>query len=237
MVGREVLGHEKGVLHEARVARFTHCVLRALAALHDAGLHHGDVRLENILIDGDWCALGDFGCTGPAVAGPYKPVYHQCAIPAHRCGGADFDSRTADIWSVGQVALVLCGGGVVATSPALASFVSATQTAGMTVHALLCHPWVTTHVPVPLPEQCTPVYTPTLTPWALPPYSPTAVGGSTSTSPPSAFHGVPPSPALFTLPPPVMLESPASTVPFGGPLPPLDDDLLDTTDLDAYLFY
>ncbi|KAF4320897.1 hypothetical protein BBO99_00003698 [Phytophthora kernoviae] len=85
-------------------------VAAGLAFLHDHGIAHRDVSLENIMLHHGRCKLGDFGLAtrAPCVGGRHvgKKYYMAPEVVA----GSMYNPKTADVWSLGIVLFIMLTG-------------------------------------------------------------------------------------------------------------------------------
>lgn len=77
-------------------------VAEALAHLHAHGWVHGDIKLENVLVDkrGRRVALADFGCAHP-VGAALDDVGTDPYIPPENLGEGGTCAPSADVWALG----------------------------------------------------------------------------------------------------------------------------------------
>ncbi|XQJ28700.1 serine/threonine-protein kinase, putative [Leishmania guyanensis] len=89
-------------LSEGQASRYTRHVAKALVHLHELGVAHRDLKLENVLIDADGIAkLADFGWSRPVVhplpssgsAAPVRTAYDRKDAPLN---GAEHDTSSED---------------------------------------------------------------------------------------------------------------------------------------------
>ncbi|EGZ23313.1 hypothetical protein PHYSODRAFT_263398 [Phytophthora sojae] len=85
-------------------------VASGLAFLHGLGIAHRDISLENIMLHHGRCKLGDFGlATRSRQAGGQLVGKNYYMAPEIVAGGV-YDSKRADVWSLGIVFFVLVTG-------------------------------------------------------------------------------------------------------------------------------
>ena len=121
-------GKPRGALSERRVAQLLTMMVGCIQYMHDTGVCHRDIKLENWLfdtedVDGDaHLKLVDFGLakvfgpvapTPPADGGRRRPEFTERVGSAYYCApeilGGDYDRR-CDLWSLGVIAyMLLCG--------------------------------------------------------------------------------------------------------------------------------
>jgi serine/threonine kinase 16 len=115
---------------ELRALQLFHGILMGIRALHEAGYTHRDIKLENVLLDGeDDPVLLDFGSAGPiTVAIETRSAVHQIVEQASqhttlpyrppellevgglRAGDPPVDFRAVDVWSAGCTLFALLYG-------------------------------------------------------------------------------------------------------------------------------
>lgn len=108
----EVLERAGGALERADAIRAGAALLHALAALHGAGWRHGDVKPENVLVDGDRAVLVDLGLA--AEAGAEADAAAALAgtaeyLSPERIEGRPEDARS-DVYAAGAVLYELLAG-------------------------------------------------------------------------------------------------------------------------------
>lgn len=95
---------EKG-LGEDKIKGIFLQLCRAVGYLHDCGLVHGDIKLENILVDGDKIKLSDFGLARKIACGEKDPNCNcgtvEYAAPELLQNDPVEDPFKVDIWSLG----------------------------------------------------------------------------------------------------------------------------------------
>ena len=79
-------------------------ILRGLEALHDQGVLHRDIKLDNILLDDNLCPkICDFGVSWFMKEG--KVIKEKCGTPAYLAPeiikGEGYEGFKIDIWSLG----------------------------------------------------------------------------------------------------------------------------------------
>ena len=95
----------EGPLEEALVSVLLGDIVRALCYLHEHGVHHGDIKPDNILRSEACVKLADFG--GAYVTGKASSPSHY--TPAFVAPEGNTGAMS-DVWSVGIVAYVLLAG-------------------------------------------------------------------------------------------------------------------------------
>lgn len=106
-------------------------ILRGLKHLHDLGIYHRDMSLENLMVTrGGQCKIIDFGMcirfpmteNGQFLPIPQVPPCGKKAyLPPENYMQAPptFDGSAADIWSVGTILTMLLVGGPIFSSPSI----------------------------------------------------------------------------------------------------------------------
>jgi len=110
----EVLASQPDGLGPARACRIVSQVLDGLAALHDHGVVHRDVKPDNVFIetrgDGDHALLFDLGAGALTGSEPLTAAHRVMGSPFYaspeRIAGAPADARS-DVWAAG-VLLYVC---------------------------------------------------------------------------------------------------------------------------------
>lgn len=95
--------NERGFENEEQKAKIIHDLLKSIQYLHNRCIAHGDIKLENILLDSEFNAkLTDFGyCKTKKIMGDYSKsgtLYY--AAPELLVHGK-YNTLKADIWSIG----------------------------------------------------------------------------------------------------------------------------------------
>ncbi|GLE01456.1 hypothetical protein PINS_up010286 [Pythium insidiosum] len=98
-------------MEEAVAMRYFRQVIEGVQFLHDNGVAHRDLSLENVLLKNDVCKICDFGlateanrvCRGERVG---KAYYMAPEIVE----GADYDPMAADMWSLGIMLFIMLTG-------------------------------------------------------------------------------------------------------------------------------
>ncbi|TMW58142.1 hypothetical protein Poli38472_011730 [Pythium oligandrum] len=99
-----------GTLPEPQALRFMRQVVSGVHFLHQNGIAHRDLSLENILLRNGVCKIADFGLSIPAhqtsseVAG--KEYYMAPEVVAEK----NYDPCLADVWSMGIMLFILLTG-------------------------------------------------------------------------------------------------------------------------------
>ncbi|GMF45973.1 unnamed protein product [Phytophthora fragariaefolia] len=94
-------------------------VAAGLAFLHQHGIAHRDISLENIMLHRGRCKLGDFGLATRARRAGGRHVGKKYYMAPEIVAGGSYDPKAADVWSLGIVLFIMLTG-----SP-LVSFASA----------------------------------------------------------------------------------------------------------------
>ena len=102
-----------GTINEAAAKPIFKQVLETIKYIHDQGIAHRDLKLENVLIDeSGHIKLIDFGFS--RFANPGQMFQTPCGSPAYAApeviGGQTYDGRAADMWSCGVVLFCLVTG-------------------------------------------------------------------------------------------------------------------------------
>lgn len=93
-----------GPIEAVHVAALGADVARGLAALHDAGHLHGDVKPENVLVSGGTWKLGDFGVSTSLHGSYAHPGGATLEFRPPEVSGGDAAGRvhrSADVWALG----------------------------------------------------------------------------------------------------------------------------------------
>jgi serine/threonine protein kinase len=84
----------------------------ALAYLHDRGVCHRDLKLENLIADDDDLKLIDFGYSSRCS----KSLTSVCGTPAYMApellGKGPYEGAQADMWAAGVILYYLLSGGL-----------------------------------------------------------------------------------------------------------------------------
>lgn len=104
---------EKKRLTEAEAAVILQQILYSLQYCHAKGVVHRDVKLENILMDGDGAVrLIDFGLSG--YFSPGKKLKCFCGSPSYAAPEIvtrqEYDAPLVDVWSLGVVLFAMLAG-------------------------------------------------------------------------------------------------------------------------------
>jgi len=101
-------------IQDSRASEVTRQLLQALAYLHERGIMHRDIKMENILFDrcDSWSVkLIDFGFATRVHTG--QALVHRCGTLLYAApevvGGIPYDEK-ADLWSMGAVAYAMLTG-------------------------------------------------------------------------------------------------------------------------------
>ncbi|KAG7378948.1 NUAK SNF1-like kinase 1 [Phytophthora pseudosyringae] len=95
-----------------------------LAFLHQHGIAHRDISLENIMLHRGRCKLGDFGLATRAQRAGGRHVGKKYYMAPEIVAGVTYDPKAADVWSLGIVLFIMLTGSplVAQASMALKSF-------------------------------------------------------------------------------------------------------------------
>ncbi|POM72532.1 Protein Kinase [Phytophthora palmivora] len=85
-------------------------VATGLAFLHDHGIAHRDISLENIMLHRGRCKLGDFGLATRDLRGDGRQVGKKYYMAPEIVAGDTYDPKAADIWSLGIVLFIMLTG-------------------------------------------------------------------------------------------------------------------------------
>ncbi|POM68709.1 Serine/threonine protein Kinase [Phytophthora palmivora] len=85
-------------------------VAAGLAFLHQLGIAHRDVSLENIMLHHGRCKLGDFGLATRTRRGGGQHVGKKYYMAPEVVAGGSYDPKAADIWSLGIVFFITLTG-------------------------------------------------------------------------------------------------------------------------------
>jgi serine/threonine protein kinase len=85
-------------------------VAAGLAFLHQLGIAHRDISLENIMLHRGRCKLGDFGLATRARRGGGRHVGKKYYMAPEIVAGGSYDPKAADVWSLGIVLFVMLTG-------------------------------------------------------------------------------------------------------------------------------
>ena len=91
-------------------------VLDGVEHCHSNGIHHGDLKLDNLLVSADnTIKIADFGlarcCTSQNLCsgGGGTPEYRAPEVSRRMSQSQMYNGKTADVWAAGVVLFVLCG--------------------------------------------------------------------------------------------------------------------------------
>jgi serine/threonine protein kinase len=85
-------------------------VASGLAFLHERGIAHLDVSLENIMLHHGRCKLGDFGLATRGLRAGGRLVGKKNYMAPEIVAGDAYDPKAADVWSLGIVFFVMLTG-------------------------------------------------------------------------------------------------------------------------------
>ncbi|OWZ17482.1 Serine/threonine protein kinase [Phytophthora megakarya] len=85
-------------------------VAEGLAFLHNHGIAHRDISLENIMLHRGTCKLGDFGLATRAQCADGRQVGKKYYMAPEIVAGETYDPKAADIWSLGIVLFIMLTG-------------------------------------------------------------------------------------------------------------------------------
>ena len=112
--GETLLSHAvPGVINEGDSRPIFKQVLETICYIHEQGIAHRDLKLENVLIDAtNHIKLIDFGFS--RFGNPGEMFQTPCGSPAYAApeviGGQTYDGKAADMWSCGVVLFCLVTG-------------------------------------------------------------------------------------------------------------------------------
>ncbi|KAG6599652.1 serine/threonine protein kinase [Phytophthora cinnamomi] len=90
-------------------------VASGMAFLHELGIAHRDISLENIMVHRGRCKLGDFGLATRSRLAGGRLVGKNYYMAPEIVAGDVYDPKSADIWSLGIVLFVLLTGSPLVT--------------------------------------------------------------------------------------------------------------------------
>ncbi|KAJ8576208.1 hypothetical protein ON010_g3004 [Phytophthora cinnamomi] len=90
-------------------------VASGMAFLHELGIAHRDISLENIMVHRGRCKLGDFGLATRSRLAGGRLVGKNYYMAPEIVAGDVYDPKSADIWSLGIVLFVLLTGSLLVT--------------------------------------------------------------------------------------------------------------------------
>ncbi|POM68708.1 Serine/threonine protein kinase [Phytophthora palmivora] len=85
-------------------------VAAGLAFLHQHGIAHRDISLENIMLHRGRCKLGDFGLATRARRCGGREVGKKYYMAPEVVAGEPYDPKAADVWSLGIVLFIMLTG-------------------------------------------------------------------------------------------------------------------------------
>ncbi|GAB9471952.1 Serine/threonine protein kinase [Globisporangium polare] len=81
-----------------------------VAFLHDHGVAHRDISLENVMLNDGVCKIGDFGLSARATQPRCERVGKAYYMAPEVVAGETYDAKAADIWSLGILLFILLTG-------------------------------------------------------------------------------------------------------------------------------
>ncbi|KAL3664147.1 hypothetical protein V7S43_011029 [Phytophthora oleae] len=85
-------------------------VAAGLAFLHQHGIAHRDISLENIMLHRGRCKLGDFGLATRTRQGGGRQVGKSYYMAPEIVAGGPYDPKAADVWSLGITFFIMLTG-------------------------------------------------------------------------------------------------------------------------------
>ncbi|KAJ3073690.1 hypothetical protein HDU98_000897 [Podochytrium sp. JEL0797] len=105
----------RNYLPESDAVRFFAQIITGVSYLHNLGIVHRDLKLENILLDADQnIILADFGFASPAIRNDSNMLETSCGSPAYAAPelvlSDKYSGVAADIWSCGVILFAMLAG-------------------------------------------------------------------------------------------------------------------------------
>ncbi|RLN96395.1 hypothetical protein BBJ28_00003191 [Nothophytophthora sp. Chile5] len=85
-------------------------VASGVAFLHEHGIAHRDISLENIMLHRGRCKLGDFGLATRETDAGGRRVGKKYYMAPEVVAGSTYDPKAADVWSLGIVLFIMVTG-------------------------------------------------------------------------------------------------------------------------------